>query len=73
MRNTESMQNYRNFIKIDQKQIQTKNRLMNLTNLNKKGETRNITGILKFFGFNRWEVKYLKGHNEVIPHEIVML
>ena len=35
-----------------------------------KGETRNTTGILKFFGFNRWEVKYLKGHNEVIPHEI---
>lgn len=35
-----------------------------------KGETRNTTGVFMYIGVNRWEIKFLKGYEKVIPHEI---
>ena len=35
-----------------------------------KGVTINTTGMLMFFGFNRWEIKFVKGYEKVIPHEM---
>ena len=35
-----------------------------------KGITTNTTGMLMFFGFNRWEIKFVKGYEKVIPHEM---
>ena len=35
-----------------------------------KGVTRNTTGILTYIGLNRWEIKFIKGYEKVIPHEL---
>ena len=35
-----------------------------------KGVTRNTTGILTYIGFNRWEIKFRKGYEKIIPHEL---
>jgi predicted SprT family Zn-dependent metalloprotease len=43
---------------------------MNLTNPNKKVKQETSQGYLSFSDSIVAEVKYLKGHNEVIPHEI---